>query len=400
MSTTRLNTFLRQGAGHTRLAIFYGLMIALCSLLMRCGKQTQAENNERQPDSITYCPPAAPKDRLTTKVAEDIPDFENAKRPEGDSLKGMVWIAGGTYMMGADSDMARDDEFPKHQVSVNGFWIDATEVTNAQFKAFVDATGYVTTAETKPVWEEIKSQLPPGTPKPHDSLLQAGSMVFNPPDHAVDLNYYIQWWAWKKDVNWRNPEGPGSTIEGKENHPVVHVSWYDVQAYCKWAGKRLPTEAEWEWAARGGLTNKVYPWGDEHIDRAMSKANSWQGEFPHINTEKDGFYATAPVKSFAPNGYGLYDMAGNVWEWCSDWYHHDYYKIAAREGTQKNPVGPDTSFDPNDPYAPKKVHRGGSFLCNDVYCASYRVSARMPGSLDTGLPHVGFRCVIEAPEGS
>ncbi len=307
--------------------------------------------------------------------------------------KGMVWIKPGAFLMGGDNNQAAADEYPKHKVIVDGFWMDTTAVTNKQFAAFVKATGYITTAERKPDWNELKKQLPQGTPKPDDSLLVAASLVFDPPKHAVDLNDYTQWWAWKKGASWKHPHGPGSSIKGKDNYPVVHVSWYDAVAYCKWAGKRLPTEAEWEWAARGGLQNKVYPWGNEPVDAGKPKANTWQGHFPDNNTVKDKFYGLAPVSSFAPNGYGLYDMAGNVWEWCADYYNNTYYKTVSRPGGVTNPKGSLTSYDPDEPYTKKRVIRGGSFLCNESYCTGYRVARRMKSSEDSGMEHLGFRCV-------
>ncbi len=311
------------------------------------------------------------------------------------SHKNMVWIKAGTFMMGADNKQALEDEYPKHKVAVDGFWMDATEVTNAQFAAFVKATGYVTTAERKPNWNELKKQLPPGTPKPDDSVLVAASLVFDPPNHEVELTDYSQWWVWKKGANWRNPHGPGSNIKGKENFPVVHVSWFDAVAYCKWAGKRLPTEAEWEWAARGGLQNKVYPWGNQPVDEGKPKANTWQGHFPYQNTVQDKYYYLAPTASFAPNGYGLYDMAGNVWEWCADYYNNNYYKTISRPGGVKDPQGPANSYDPDEPYAKKRVIRGGSFLCNESYCTGYRVARRMKSTEDSGMEHLGFRCVAD-----
>jgi formylglycine-generating enzyme required for sulfatase activity len=309
------------------------------------------------------------------------------------SHKGMIWIKGGTFMMGADNKQAAEDEYPKHKVTISGFWIDATELTNAEFAKFVKATGYITTAERKPDWNELKKQVPPGTPKPDDSLLVAASLVFHSPAHAVSLNDYAQWWVWQKGANWKHPHGPGSTIKGKDNYPVVHVSWYDAVAYCKWAGKRLPTEAEWEWAARGGLQNKVYPWGNEGVDEGKPKANTWQGTFPVKNTLRDKYYYTAPVGSFSPNGYGLYDMAGNVWEWCADYYNNTYYATINKPAGVNNPKGPATSYDPDEPYAKKRVIRGGSFLCNDSYCSGYRVARRMKSTEDSGMEHVGFRCV-------
>ncbi len=311
--------------------------------------------------------------------------------------EGMVWIAGGEFSMGSNDPLARDDEQPVHRVRVDGFWIDQTEVTNAQFAKFVKETKYVTVAERPVVWEEMKKQLPAGTPKPDDAMLKPGSLLFTPPDHPVDLRQYQLWWSWTLGTDWRHPEGPASNLDGKDNLPVVHVAFEDALAYCKWAGKSLPTEAQWEYAARGGLDGKVNVWGNEPVDG--KRANTWQGHFPDKNTAEDGFPRVAPVKSFPANGYGLYDMAGNVWEWCSDLYRPDQYALeVAAAGPGKvivNPKGPEKSFDPRNPDAPEsRVHRGGSFLCSDAYCASYRPSARMAVPPDTGMQHLGFRCVM------
>ena len=309
------------------------------------------------------------------------------------NLKDMVLIPGGRFSMGGDDDQAWRDEYPKHMVVVDSFWMDVHEVTNAQFSAFVEATGYLTTAEKAVDWEEIKKELPPGTPKPDASQLAPASLVFVPTDKPVSLIDVSQWWQWRQGANWRQPEGPGSSIVGKDNHPVVHVSWFDAVAYCDWVGKRLPTEAEWEYASRGGLTDAVYAWGNEDLRSGKPKANTWEGAFPYRNDKSDGFYFTAPVQSYQANNYGLYDVAGNVWEWCADLYHEDYYKTLAGKTTY-NPQGPKTSYDSNEPYALKRVSRGGSFLCHESYCSGYRNSMRMKTTPDTGSMHTGFRAVV------
>ncbi|SFG37904.1 formylglycine-generating enzyme family protein [Pontibacter chinhatensis] len=364
--------------------------------LFSCGQQQPGE----QQNTITTASP--PRDSVASCCISSAPprfaapksmEPSATENPAEDAQKAMVWIEGGTFMMGADNDQARPDEYPKHKVTVDGFWMDATEVTNAEFARFVEATGYVTTAEQKPDWEELKKQLPPGTPKPDESLLVAASLVFQSPKGQVDLRDFASWWTWQEGANWRQPHGPGSSIKGKENHPVVHISWHDAQAYAKWAGKRLPTEAEWEWAARGGTQNNLYPWGNEPIHKGQPKANTWSGTFPTKNTEQDGYYHTAPVKSYAPNNAGLYDMAGNVWEWCADNYHSNYYSTIHTAVGVKNPAGPATSYDPDEPHARKRVIRGGSFLCNDSYCSGFRVAARMKTTEDSSMEHVGFRCV-------
>ncbi|HUM97918.1 MAG TPA: formylglycine-generating enzyme family protein [Chitinophagaceae bacterium] len=319
-------------------------------------------------------------------------DSSNITVSNDTSLTGMTLIPGGSFDMGGDNEQASADEYPKHKITVDSFYMDITEVTNAQFQKFVDATGYITTAERKPDWEELKKSVEPGTPKPPDSVLVAASLVFKQSNNAEDLNDYSQWWSWVKGADWKHPEGPNSNIIGKENYPVVQVSWFDAMAYCKWAGKRLPTEAEWEYAARGGLINNIYPWGNEHVNSGNPKANSWEGKFPYLNEQKDGFVKSAPAKTYTCNRYGLFDMAGNVWEWCSDWYDYNYYKTFSSNGITANPKGPSKSYDPDEPYTPKRSLRGGSFLCNDEYCSGYRVARRMKSSPDTGLEHTGFRC--------
>jgi len=317
----------------------------------------------------------------------------NEKESSGDSKPaGMVLIQGGQFTMGTDDQESYNHERPAHRVSVNSFWIDETEVTNAQYEEFVKATGYITIAERKPDWEELRKQVPPGTPKPPDSLMQAGSLVFHAPAEPVLLNDYSQWWEWKKGVNWRHPNGPGSDLEGKSNHPVVHIAYDDALAFAKWKGKRLPTEAEWEFASRGG-TQERYVWGEEVSPQGKFMANTFQGSFPVKNLREDGFESTSPVKSFPPNNYGLYDMIGNVWEWTSDWYDANYFQTLSKNVITENPRGPPKSFDPQDPFAMKRVAKGGSFLCASNYCVNYRPSARQATAFDSGQSHIGFRCV-------
>ena len=325
-------------------------------------------------------------------VASDSSTRQPTLEPPGAPMPGMIWIPGGEFTMGTDSELGWPDEKPAHRVRVDSVWIDETEVTNAQFQEFVEATGYVTTAEKIPSAEEILAQSPPGTPAPPVENLVAGSLVFTMTDGPVDLHDYSQWWKWTPGANWRHPEGPASDLDGREQHPVVHVSWDDAVAFSKWAGKRLPTEAEWEFAARGGLIDKPYVWGDAAPSDSRVYANIWQGAFPHENSKRDGFLRTAPVRSFKPNGFGLYDMAGNVWEWCADAYDRDAYARRAGSDVISNPVL-ERGFDPRNPRSESRAQRGGSFLCNDRYCSRYRPSARHGLSPDTGMSHVGFRCV-------
>ncbi|GAK98010.1 sulfatase modifying factor 1 precursor [Nonlabens tegetincola] len=311
--------------------------------------------------------------------------------------EGMVWISGGDFLQGAVplDTTAMAHEKPQHKVTVNGFFMDITEVTNAQFAEFVEETGYVTVAEKEIDWEEMKSQLPQGTPKPHDSILKPGSLVFKKAKESVPNLYdFSQWWKWQIGANWRQPSGPNSDITGKDNHPVVQVTYQDALEYCKWAGKRLPTEAEWEYAARAKENNTIFFWGNDE-SKLSKKANTWEGEFPVINTLQDGYEKTAPVKSYLPNNLGLYDMAGNVWEMTSDFYDHNYYnKLVEKNIVTVNPNGPSKTYNPNNPYSTERVIKGGSFLCSDSYCASYRVSSRMGNANDSSAEHIGFRTVI------
>jgi formylglycine-generating enzyme len=303
---------------------------------------------------------------ITAGAADPLPD-------------GMVWVPGGTFAMGTDRGQA--DARPVHQVTVSGFWMDATEVTNAAYARFVAATGYVTVAERPPKAADI--------PAADASLLVPGSLVFMPTDRQVALDDAGQWWRFVPGADWRHPRGPASGIAGCDAHPAVHIAWTDAAAYAAWAGKRLPTEAEWEFAARGGLAAARYAWGDEQTPGGRWVANIWQGMFPKRDDAVDGFAGTAPVASFPPNAFGLYDLSGNVWEWCSDWYRPDAYALS----TPIDPQGPAESLDPDEPGVPKRVQRGGSFLCSDVYCVGYLPSTRMKCSPDTGLCHAGFRCV-------
>ncbi len=307
----------------------------------------------------------------------------------------MTLIRGGTFSMGSTDSDARPDEGPIHHVRLDSFWIDQTPVTNAQFHEFIKATRYITTAERKPDWNELKKQLPEATPKPSEEKLVAASMVFHPTAEPVTLDDPSKWWTWTPGANWQHPEGPDSNISARADFPVVQVSWEDANAYAKWAGKRLPTEAEYEYAARGGLRSKRFAWGDEDPSNECTHCNIWRGHFPDNNTAKAGPGATN-VYSFPPNPFGLYDMAGNVWEWCSDWYRPDTYTTDQSKGIVQNPTGPSSSHDPDEPYAQKRVTRGGSFLCNAAYCSSYRVAARMKSTPDTSSNHIGFRCAKSA----
>jgi formylglycine-generating enzyme len=317
--------------------------------------------------------------------------------PQG-SHPGMAWITGGEFSMGAkDPRMvpeggseAMEDARPIHRVYVDGFWMDKTDVTNEQFARFVRATGYVTVAERKPRAADF-----PGVPL---SKLVPGSLVFTPPAHPVSLDDYSQWWSYVPGANWRHPTGPKSNIRGRERYPVVQIAYEDAAAYAKWVGKRLPTEAEWEFAARGGLTGKTYVWGDEMHPAGKWMANTHQGHFPDHDAASDGYDGIAPVAQFPANGYGLYDMTGNVWQWTSDWYRPDYYEqLAATGRVARNPRGPQSAFDPDDPGAQKRVERGGSFLCTAQYCSRYILGTRGKGEASSATNHIGFRCVADRP---
>ncbi|APY07524.1 sulfatase [Winogradskyella sp. J14-2] len=309
--------------------------------------------------------------------------------------KGMVWVPKKTFIMGAKKGdrYAMDREKPGHTVTVDGFFIDITEVTNAQFRTFVEETGYITIAEKPIDWEALKKDLPPGTTKPADSLLQPGSLVFNKNVNTiVDMNNYSQWWTWKIGANWKHPYGPDSSIEGKDNFPVVHVAYQDALEYCKWANRRLPTEAEWEAAAQGTHKDAIYTWGNDG-SKLTAKANTWQGIFPVDNNSEDGFEYISQVKSYAPNALGIYDMIGNVWEMTADKYNVNYYKTLNPDNILINPQGAHTYYNPQSPFTEDQIMKGGSFLCHSSYCASYRISARMATSKDTGSDHLGFRTV-------
>ena len=332
-----------------------------------------------------------PGTRADAGFEATVPSGRGAPGPAPD---GMVWIPGGEFSMGCADPRGKPfggqdpmpDTRPIHRVSVDGFWMDRTEVTNDQFAAFVAATGYLTVAEQVPKAVDFPDAPPEN--------LVAGSIVFAPPDGPVPLDDHYRWWAWVPGADWRHPTGPSSSIEGRGDDPVVQIAWDDAVAFARWAGKRLPTEAEWEFAARGGLSGAMYPWGDSFHPDGRTMANTWQGRFPGENTAEDGFAAASPVATFPPNDYGLHDVSGNVWEWCADWYRPDtYVRVAAAGAVARNPRGPDTSHDPQEPGQAKRVLRGGSFMCTDQYCSRYVVGTRGKGEVSSGANHIGFRCV-------
>jgi formylglycine-generating enzyme required for sulfatase activity len=312
-----------------------------------------------------------------------------------ETTRDQVFVPGGTFRMG--SDRHYPEEAPAHLVKVSEFWIDRAPVTNKQFRKFVNETGHVTLAELKPDPRDYPGALP--------RMLRAGSLVFSPPNQAVDPREWQQWWNFKFGANWRRPYGPRSSISGLDNHPVVHIAYRDAEAYAAWAGKELPTEAEWEFAARGGLDGAEFAWGDDFTPGGSHMANTWQGAFPQQNLATDGYERTSPVTAFPPNGYGLYDMIGNVWEWTTDWWSpvHDANPSAKQCCAPQNPRGgrEDESCDPRQPNIkiPRKVLKGGSHLCAPNYCRRYRPAARHAQPIDTSTSHVGFRCVVRAKPG-
>lgn len=361
------------------------LFIALAGALAAC--HSSEEGNANVSSSGLYLPFG---DSVAVCVADGMPSRGGVLLPViseelGVDNSTMVWIPAGSFQMGSPDF---PDAKPLHEIELDGFWIDEHEVTNAQFTQFVEATGYQTVAE--------RALDPADFPNVPLDMLVPGSAVFSAPKNKVDLNTPLQWWDYVAGANWRYPEGPSSTIKGRENYPVVQISYVDAAAYAKWAGKRLPTEAEWEFAARGMKENAKYYWGKELKPNGKYVANIFQGEFPMHDSKEDGFAGLAPVKSFAANPLGLYDMDGNVWEWCSDYYRPDYYQSSPK----KNPKGPSDSFDPQEPGLIKRVQRGGSFLCSDQYCERYIAGSRGKGEESSGSNNIGFRCVSDqaAPE--
>jgi len=348
------------------------------------GQSGAAQSAALQSGASTQCDTGLSRHSLRAAALTEALTAESKSAPDSRrNPDGMVWIPGGRFWMGTNH---MEDAQPVHQVGVKGFWMDRNDVTNEEFRKFVEATGYVTIAER------------PLDPKEFPNLaaqdLAPGSAVFNPPNHPVSLQDPLVWWRFVRGASWRHPDGPNSDLRGKEKYPVVQVAWPDAVAYAKWAGKRLPTEAEWEFAARGGRDRQEYPWGNKFKPNGKWMANTFQGHFPDDNTAADGFAGASPVGSFPPNDYGLYDMSGNVWQWVSDWYRPDYYAQLSQQGTVAiNPQGPSDSFDPDEVGIAKRVQKGGSFLCSDQYCARYITGSRGKEDPETATNHAGFRCV-------
>ncbi|MNJ96734.1 Serine/threonine-protein kinase pkn1 [compost metagenome] len=365
------------------------LVLALLSLSVLGGVKLLASESLNKDDRGSswnpqgaYCLTESPSIQMI-RLAQKQPLNSMAKGSE-EIFKDMVKIPAGEFLMG-DSGGHFPDAQPLIKVRLDSFWIDRYAVTNKDFAEFVKATGYLTVAE-----RALSEADYPGASR---EQLQPASIVFFPPDHRVELDNHLAWWKVVTGADWRHPEGPQSNIVGKERYPVVHIAYEDAEAYAKWKGKRLPTEAEWEFAARGGLDRKAYVWGDDLRSQGKFMANTWQGDFPRHDTGEDGFAGLAPVGSYPANGYGLYDMSGNVWQWVSDWYRPDYYKSLSQLDGVKNPKGPSESYDPQEPGIKKRVHKGGSFLCTDQYCARFRPGSRGKGDVLSGTNHLGFRLV-------
>src|SRR5208283_1358201 len=361
------------------------LLLLLCFCGIAMNRSAVAQNAAAQSSPPLQCDSGMSRHSLHAAALESAahPLAPAKSGSSQDAPAGMVWIPGGRFWMGTDH---MEDAQPVHQVEVNGFWMDRTDVTNEEFARFVKATGYITIAE-HPLDRKEFPNLP-------SEDLAPGSVVFTPPAAPVPLDHPLAWWRFAKGANWRHPEGPNSDLRGKGKYPVVQIAWPNAEAYAKWAGKRLPTEAEWEFAARGGRDRKNYPWGNNLNPNGKWMANTFQGHFPDKNSSEDGYAGVAPVASFPANDFGLYDMSGNVWQWVSDWYRPDYYAQLRREELVAiNPQGPRDSLDPQELGVPKRVQKGGSFLCTDQYCERYMPGARGKADPETGTNHLGFRCV-------
>jgi formylglycine-generating enzyme len=362
------------------LLLFFSVTFAGCKTQFQENSVGPQQADPHAAHHADHLPAGSPPDAASVTAVQI-----NKTSPPGPAPVGMVWVPGGTFWMGCDDCDDMPDTLPVHLVTVDGFWMDATPVTNAQFQKFVEATSYKTVAERAPDPKDF-----PDVPK---EKLVAGSAVFTPPFTEVPLDNFLNWWKYVPDANWKHPEGPQSNLKGREDHPAIQIAWDDAVAYAKWAGKRLPTEAEFEFAARGGLDRNRYAWGNELKPDGKWAANLWQGRFPWKNGKEDGYERTSPVRAFPANGFGLYDMGGNVWQWCADWYRPDYFEGLAKQGVVKNPQGPAESFDPQEPGIPKRVQKSGSFLCSDQYCSRYLVGSRGKGATDSGGSNTGFRCV-------